>query len=110
MRVALDATNDLSGKNRSGLASSDGSLAHRESPGCGQSKSSSSRPAASSSCRSVKMILKRGRKSTKDKKETQRAIKQAASFFNANAFHQQAAEDAPVQPSFTDRNKKDALK
>jgi len=53
---------------------------------------------------------KRPRQTVKARKEAEAAVRQATSLFNSNVFRQQAAADAPNEPSFRSRNKTDALK
>ena len=50
------------------------------------------------------------RKSAKDKKDMEKASRMKASLLHSDVFRQQADEDAPEQPTFTSRNKADALK
>jgi SNF2 family DNA or RNA helicase len=50
------------------------------------------------------------RKTAKEKKAISQGLHQATSLMTSNVFVDQAAADAPEQPGFTSRNRKDALK
>ncbi|KAF2273008.1 uncharacterized protein EI97DRAFT_425181 [Westerdykella ornata] len=57
-----------------------------------------------------KKPTKRTRQSAKQKREKERQVKTVRSLYMSDVFKDQAAEDAPDQPTFTSRTKMEALK
>ena len=108
MRVALDASDDLPKKKRKGGAGLEDTQEGRSSAKVRTIKSKATRPSRSKAA--GKSAAKGPRKTAKDKRELERATKQATSLFNANVFEQQAGMSAADQPTFKTRNKAEALK
>lgn len=108
MRVALDASDDLPKKKRKGGAGLQDTQEGRSSAKVRTIKSKATRPSRSKAA--GKSAAKGPRKTAKDKRELERATKQATSLFNANVFEQQAGMSAADQPTFKARSKAEALK
>ncbi|KAF2129498.1 hypothetical protein P153DRAFT_340405 [Dothidotthia symphoricarpi CBS 119687] len=110
MRVALEADDDIPKKKKKGQSGNDTSQEATSSSGKGRiAKVKSTRP---SKAKAPKKAAPKGvRKSAKDKRQVNHAMKQASSLLGANVFEQQAGPDAMEQPTFTStRRKADALK
>lgn len=109
MRVALEAHNDKP-KNKKAQSDHDASEDAPQSSRKGRgAKSKSTRVSKTQTPK--KVAAKGSRKSAKDKRLTENALKQVSSLFTSNVFQQQASADAMEQPTFTTtRRKHDALK
>jgi hypothetical protein len=109
MQVALEAQVDVPIKRKKGQPGN-GVGASRPSARGRVPKSSHSR--ASKAKATTRKMPKSGggRRSAKDKRELDNAVKQATSLFNSNVFQQQAGANAAEQPAFRSRVKADALK
>lgn len=106
MRVAIDASNDLAKKKNQK------STVGEQLPAT-STKSKTPRTKTTRQSRTKKAAISSGktpRTPAKDRRELERAKKQAVSLFNSNVFDQQAATGAADQPVFQSRNKRDALK
>lgn len=109
MRVALEASEDApKKKQKKGVADENDASESRPST---KSRASKSKAARTSRAKGAgKPTAKAHRKTAKDKRELERATKQATSLFNANVFEQQAGMGAADQPAFSTEKKKDVLK
>jgi SNF2 family DNA or RNA helicase len=107
MRVALEANEDVPKKKRKIEATDDDSQDTRSSK---KGKGSKPKPKMAKSKAASKSTTKDPRKSAKNKRVVDYAVKQATSLFTADVFAQQAGEDDAEQPTFRARNKQDALK
>ena len=111
MRVALEASSDMSKKKRKGAASleDDDEEADAAPSKSKASKSKTSKPSRGKAARTS--AAKGGiRKTAKNKRELERITKQASSLFSANVFQEQAGMGAADQPVFQTRKKTDLLK
>jgi hypothetical protein len=116
MMVQLEADGDLPVKRRKGpaeVADSQSSHGARSSnsgkkPNAPKTKSKTSKSAKATRTKAGK--APRQRQSAKEKKQRQQTVNQLGTLFSSNVFVDQAAEDAADQPTFTSKNKKDALK
>jgi hypothetical protein len=108
MRVALEASSDMTKKKRKGAASleDDDEEADAAPPKSKASKSKASKPARGKVARTS---AAKG-KTAKNKRELERVTKQATSLFSANVFEEQAGMGAADQPVFQTRRKHDLLK
>jgi len=109
MRVALDAEIDSpkKKKRKTDAADTEQGQTLRSSTKGKTSKSKATRP---SRAKAAGTSAKRPRKTAKNKRELDRAAKQACSLFNADVFEQQAGADAADQPTLREGNKLNALK
>lgn len=109
MQVALEARDDIPKKKGKGQAGDDISEAPQSS---GKGKTPKSKPTRKGAKASTKTTAKGGRKTAKDKKLVEHALKQASSLFTSDVFQQQAGSNAIEQPTFSTgtRRKGDALK
>ncbi|KAH7088900.1 SNF2 family N-terminal domain-containing protein [Paraphoma chrysanthemicola] len=114
MRVALEADEDLpKKKKRKGQTSDDESQDTRagaKGKGKGKGKAAAKPKPTATRAKAGSKVASGGRKTAKEKRTIDHAIKQASSLFNANVFEQQAGEGERDQPTFRTRNKTDALK
>ncbi|KAF9694487.1 hypothetical protein EKO04_007498 [Ascochyta lentis] len=108
MQVALEAEADLPRKKKKGVTDIDEVQDLGSSTKSKGSKGKTAKPSRAKAA--GKSTAKGPRKTAKDKRELERATKQATSLFNANVFEQQAGMDAADQPTFRPRNKALALK
>lgn len=111
MRVMIDADRDLPNRKGrrqgsgnddsqySGASSSRSSKSKGKGKAKGKAKGNQTKPSKGGS-----------RMSAKEKKALKNGLHQATSLLTGNVFIDQAAADAPEQPGFTSRNRKDALK
>lgn len=107
MEVALEAARDDPRSKRKGPRTP--KEAHETSSGRGRSHTKGAK--SRSSGQTTGSRAKGGiRKTAKDKKERERAIRMKTSLMHSDVILQQAAEDAPEQPTFTARRKEEALK
>ncbi|KAI4704056.1 hypothetical protein J4E81_001120 [Alternaria sp. BMP 2799] len=107
MHVALEAEGDASRKKQKGAVAS---AEEQASVPSGRGKGSKGKGPAKPRSGPKKPVRNRGNKTSKNKQDAIHAVKQAASFFNANVFEQQAGANAADQPGFRSRNKADALR
>jgi len=107
MHVALEAEGDASRKKQKGAVAS---AEEQASVPSGRGKGSKGKGPAKPRSGPKKPVRTRGNKTSKNKQDAIHAVKQAASFFNANVFEQQAGANAADQPGFRSRNKADALR
>ncbi|KAF2121509.1 SNF2 family N-terminal domain-containing protein [Lophiotrema nucula] len=115
MNVALEAAGDLPIKKKRGMAMDDDPPAAASSSSRGRGRAKGSKASKSSKSKSGRggngnSLQKAPRKTKKNQREVANAAKQIGSLLGGNVFQDQAAADAPEQPQFTARNKKDALK
>jgi hypothetical protein len=111
MRVALEASSDMTKKKRKGAATleDDDEEANAAPPKSKTSKSRASKPSRGKASRTS--AAKGGiRKTAKNKRELERITRQATSLFSANVFQEQAGMGAADQPVFQTRRKHDLLK
>ncbi|KAF2265794.1 hypothetical protein CC78DRAFT_514734 [Lojkania enalia] len=114
MTVALEAAGDLPQKKKKKKRGQQ----PQDEPGSrktyGKSKSPKSKIAESSKSSRAKSgrksIPKGSHKAAKQKRDLERATQQVTSLFTSDVFVDQASIDAADQPTFTSRNKQDALK
>lgn len=107
MQVALDAAKDNPKKKKKGdTGDGDTQASQSTSKGRGSKSKSSRTPRTKAAGKGAK----KPRKTAQDKRDIERATKQAASLFNANVFEQQAGMGGADQPTFRTRNKAEALK
>lgn len=110
MRVALEAQDDLPKKRRKGQSKNDYSLSTGTSgrgkgPHVKYPKGPKAKPSTKKATKSSG-----GRRTAKERREADFAVRQATSLFNSDVFQQQAGADAIEQPTATSRKKEDALK
>lgn len=104
MQVALQANKDKPSKRKRGPRGPDEEPETRGGRGRGKgSKSKTSSVASGKAKTGVRMTAK-------EKKSAQDATRLHRSLVYSNVFRQQAGENAPEQPTFSSRNKADALK
>jgi hypothetical protein len=108
MRVALEASDDLPKKKMKGVAGLKDTQEPRPSTKSRGSKPKTALPSRSKAA--GKLAAKKPRRTIKDKRELERATKQATSLFNANVFEQQAGMSAADQPTLKMGDKAEALK
>ena len=111
MRVALEASSDMTWKKRKGAASlEDDDEGSNAAPS--KSKPSGSKASKPSRGKAARTSTAKGgvRKTAKSKRELERITKQTTSLFSANVFREQAGMGAADQPVFQTRNKSDLLK
>ena len=113
MRVALEASSDMTKKKRKGAASledeDDDEEANAAPPKSKASRSKTSKPSKGKAARTS--AAKGGvRKTAKNKRELERVTRQATSLFSADVFQEQAGMGAADQPVFQTRRKADLLK
>ena len=111
MRVALEASRDMTKKKRKGAASleDDDEEANATPPKSKASRSKTSKPSKGKAARTS--AAKCGvRKTAKNKRELERVTRQATSLFSADVFQEQAGMGAADQPVFQTRRKADLLK
>jgi hypothetical protein len=105
MQVALQASADRPSKKRKGARTPD------DDDETGRSRGRPKGPKSKASSAASGARAKAGvRKTAKDKKAAEDAARLHTSLMYSDVFRQQASEDAPEQPTFTSRNKQDALK
>ncbi|KAF2451686.1 hypothetical protein P171DRAFT_401395 [Karstenula rhodostoma CBS 690.94] len=101
MEVALQANGDKPGKKKHRARAAEEEAETGRGRGRGKGKA----------CGAASGKAKAGvRKTAKEKKAAQDAARLHNSLMYADVFRQQAGEDAPDQPTFSSRNKADALK
>lgn len=111
MNVALDAEDDKPKNKKKGSSDADDPEISGQARGRKASRPKPKNPKSSKSKGVRKHTTKGSQKSAKQKREISRRVGQMASLFSADVFRDQAAQDAPDQPIFTQtRVKKDALK
>jgi hypothetical protein len=104
MKVALKDDEDKLGRKRKGARVPDDEET-------GRSRGRARGPKAKASSAASSTRAKAGvRKTAKDKKAAENAARLHTSLMHSDVFRQQASDDAPEQPTFTSRNKQDALK
>lgn len=110
MLVALDADDDSPRrkKKKKGAADAEQDNTQQSSAKGKGPKSKAARPSQGKAA--GKSSAKGTRKTAKNKRELERAAKQASSLFNANVFEQQAGMGAADQPVLQTRRKAEALK
>ncbi|PSN62122.1 hypothetical protein BS50DRAFT_561205 [Corynespora cassiicola Philippines] len=102
MKVGLDLEGDLPKRKKKRMSTSSTTQS-----------SSTEKPKSSRAAKSKPAITGKSagkRKSVKEKRKTEDAIRQATSLFTSDIFSQQPDEDAPEQPTFQSRRKTDALR
>jgi hypothetical protein len=109
MKVALEAHDDMPKKKRKGPAADEDSQDTTTS-GKGKGKAAKPKPRPCRAKGAPKPAAKGGRKTAKNKREVDHAVRQATSLFSSNVFEQQAGAHENEQPTFRARNKQDALK
>jgi hypothetical protein len=109
MKVALEAHDDMPKKKRKGPAADEDSQ-DTTTGGKGKGKGAKPKPRPSRAKGAAKPAAKGGRKTAKNKREVDHAVRQATSLFSSNVFEQQAGAYENEQPTFRARNKQDALK
>lgn len=102
MLVAVEADEDRPKKKKKGDPP--------QGPRPAKSRASKSKPRPSQAKGAGKSTAKGSRKTAKDKRNLEQATKQATSLFNSDVFEQQAGMSGANQPTFTNRNKAEALK
>ncbi|KAI2479565.1 HepA Superfamily II DNA-RNA helicase [Pyrenophora tritici-repentis] len=107
MRVAMEAQADQPRKKKKGAAADDDSQAPVPS---GRAKGKAAAKPANAKAAPRKAANSGGRGTAKKKREVEHAVRQATSLFQSDIFLQQAGANAPNQPTFSSRNKTDALK
>lgn len=110
MQVALQADGDNSRKKRKGARMPEAAKAVPPGKGKGRGGRSRGSKSKADSLASSSRMTGGIRKTGKDKKAMQSAIRMGTSLLTSDVFRQQAAEDAPEQPTFSSRRKDDALK
>lgn len=108
MQVALEVDQDVCKKRKKGVVGDDIVQDGRPPPSKKANKSKTARPSRAKAA--GKSTARTSRKTAKEKRELERATKQATSLFNANVFEQQAGMAGADQPTFRTRKKADALK
>ena len=107
MQVALQAEGDNPRSKKKGPRAPKGTDETPSGRGRSHGKGSKSRSSGVATGSRAKGGV---RKTAKDKKERERAIRMKTSLMTSDVFRQQAAEDALEQPTFTAKRKDDALK
>ncbi|KAJ4986313.1 SNF2 family domain-containing protein [Stagonosporopsis vannaccii] len=109
MLVALDADKDTPKRKKKKDAAH--TVQDQTPRSSAKGKGSKPKPARASRAKGAAgKSVKRPRKTAKDKRELERATRQACSLFNADVFEQQASTGAADQPVLQTRRKADALK